>query len=168
MVPYWCVVRAQQNHERLAVESVVVRLGYELFVPRIRVRIASRWKTVGLFGSYFFCRIESQWRAIERAPGVLSLIKHGETPARCPDAEIAALLERSDPDGIIRLPSRSSVQSPRRTLAPGAHVAIAGGPLAGFEAIHTGMTTHERELVLLNVLGAQRPVAVPAHLIAPQ
>jgi hypothetical protein len=100
-MPFWAVVRAQQNHERLAVESVGVRLGYEIFTPRIRVRVASRWKTVGLFGSYFFCRIESQWRAIERAPGVLNLIKTGDSLAKCPDAEIAKLLDRSDADGII-------------------------------------------------------------------
>jgi hypothetical protein len=52
-------------------------------------------------------------------------------------------------------------------IAPGATVAIVDGPFRGLEGIYAGMGARERELVLLNVLGAQRPVAVPAHLIAP-
>jgi hypothetical protein len=47
-------------------------------------------------------------------------------------------------------------------------VAIAGGPFRGFEAIHTGMATHERELVVIDLLSRQTTVAVPGSLIVPQ
>jgi transcriptional antiterminator RfaH len=163
---YWSVVRAVPQHERLAAESVG-RAGFETFVPRIRTRIESRWRTTPLFGVYFFARIEDRWRAIERSMGVLDIVKFGTTPARCPDEEIAKLIARSDPDGVVRLQARPLMTS-SRVFASGAHVAIAGGPFAGLDAIHTGMTAHERELVLINILGARRPVEIAARFVRPQ
>jgi transcriptional antiterminator RfaH len=162
-MPYWVAVRSAPSHERLAWEGVG-QAGFETFIPKIRIRIGAQWRTQPLFGCYFFVRVVDRWRVLERTMGVLTVVKFGAAPARCPDEEIAALLERSDRDGIIRLAARPSSLS-RRVLAPGAHVAIAGGPFRGFEAIHTGMTAHERELVLINLLGRQTTVAVPAGLI---
>jgi transcription antitermination factor NusG len=146
------------HHERLAHEGVA--LAFEIFVPRIRERTGARSRTTPLFGGYFFVRVIDQWRAIERTMGVAGVVKVGAVPSRCPDAEIAALLSRADPDGIIRL-AAGRVQPPRRVLTPGAMVAIAGGPFRGFDGIYAGQTAQERELVLLNILG------VAAGLIAP-
>jgi transcriptional antiterminator RfaH len=162
---FWAVVRAAPNRERLACESVV-QAGFEIFVPRIRVRVGSQWRTTPLFGSYFFARIIDRWRVIERSPGVLSTIKFGTSPARCPDEEIARLIERSDRDGIIRLPPRP-LSPPRRTFSRGAMVAIADGPFAGFSGLYAGQTVHDREIILLDILGASRPVEVSAGLLAP-
>jgi hypothetical protein len=44
---------------------------------------------------------------IGRAFGVASVVKFGLTPAKVPDEEIAKLIARSDPDGIVRLAARS-------------------------------------------------------------
>ena len=80
---------------------------------------------------------------------------HGDTPARCRDEEIGKLFMRADPDGIIRLnPLRSS----RRRMAVGTRVIIADGPLKGFEGLYLGQSARDRERVLLEVLGAKRPV----------
>jgi transcriptional antiterminator RfaH len=168
-MPYWAVARTAPHHERLAVESVGLA-GFETFVPRIRVKVGAQWRTTPLFGCYFFVRVVDRWRAIERTMGVLSVVKFGSTPARCPDEEIAALLDRADPDGVIRLSARplASQPSPRRVLEKGAPVAIAGGPFRGFAAIHTGMTAQERELVLIDLLGRKMTVAVPADHVVPQ
>jgi transcription antitermination factor NusG len=157
---YWAVVRAIPQHERLAAESVG-RAGFETFIPRIRARTGSRWRTIPLFGVYFFARIEDRWRAVERAMGVLDVVKFGATPARCPDEVVAELLARSDPDGVVRLQARPPIAS-SRVFACGAQVAIASGPFAGLNGIHTGMKVHERELVLLHILGARRPVEIAA------
>jgi transcription antitermination factor NusG len=145
------------NRERLAYENVVLR-GFEVFVPKIRTRIGGQWKTVGLFPCYLFVRVVDRWRAIERSPGVLSLIKFGEQHGR--------LLERSDRDGIIRLPARPP--PPSRSLALGASVTIGDGLFRGLDGVYAGMTTHERELVLINILGASRPVEISTGLIVPQ
>jgi hypothetical protein len=143
--------------------------GYETFMPRTRQRVGLRWRTLPLFAGYFFARIvDGRWRAIERSLGVHSVVKFSEaSPAKCPDAEIAKLIARSDADGVVRLPTPRSQRLPRRSL-PGARVVITGGALRGFEAIHTGMTSNERELVLLNVLGAPRQVEIASGLLRAQ
>ena len=66
----------------------------------------------------------------------------------------------------MRLPPRAP-QPPRRILAPGTAVAIADGPFRGFAGLYAGQTRQERELVLINILGASRPVEIAAGLIAP-
>jgi transcriptional antiterminator RfaH len=164
-MPYWVAVRAAPNHERLAYEGVG-QAGFETFTPKIRNRVGSQWRTQPLFGCYFFARVVDQWRALERTMGVLGVVKFGPTPARCPDAEIAALLERSDPDGVARLRARPLAAA--RLIAPGSTVAIADGPFRGLSVIYAGMNATEREIVLLTILGATRPIAVAARLIVPQ
>jgi transcription antitermination factor NusG len=115
-----------------------------------------------LFVPYIFVRVTAQWHAIIRTPGVVSLIRHNDRPARVPDEEIGKLIRRSDRDGIIRLSS----PPPRPALRPGAHVSIVSGPLAGFDAIYQGQTAREREVILMNLLGgAQVRVEVTAGLL---
>ena len=99
-------------------------------------------------------------------PGVAGVVKFGSEPARCPDQEIAQLLARADPDGIIRL-NRSPASSAAHVFEPGAAVMISAGPFAGFSAIYSGMTAHERELILIDVLGRATPVDVAAGLVVP-
>jgi transcription antitermination factor NusG len=91
-----------------------------------------------LFSSYFFTRIEDRWRPIERVLGVAGLVKFGDKRAKCPDAEIAKLIARSDPDGVVRLALRPSSQTGRSGLAPGAKVLVVSGPVRGFNAIYAG------------------------------
>jgi transcriptional antiterminator RfaH len=158
--PYWAVARTLPNHDRLAAECIA--RSFEIFVPKVRTRFGA----TPLFPCYLFIRIVDRWRVIERTMGVLSLIKFGDKPAKCPDNEIALLLARADPDGIIRLGPRRSLNGTRSTLAPGATVTVTGGPLAGFDGLYQGQGAHDRERVLLTMLGAQRPVEIAAGLLA--
>ena len=43
---------------------------------------------------------------------------------------------------------------------------ILAGEFASFSGIHTGMSARAREIVLINMLGAERQVAVASHLVA--
>ncbi len=165
-MPYWVAVRAAPHHDRLAAESVALA-GFETFTPKIRMRIGAQWRTAPLFGCYFFARVVDQWRILERSMGVLSVVKFGTVPARCPDEEIAKLIERVGSDGVVRLPARPPQLVPR-IIAPGAGVLIRDGPLAGFNGLYAGQTAGERELVLIDLLGRQTPVAIAAGLIVPQ
>jgi transcriptional antiterminator RfaH len=164
-MPYWAVIRAVPQHDRLAAESVV-QAGFEIFTPRIRTRVESRWKTTPLFGLYFFVRVVDRWTVLERTRGVAGVVKFGTTPARCPDAEIAQLFERSDPDGIVRL-NRSPPHPAQHVFTPGAAVAIADGPFRGVNAIYAGMSAQDRELILIDILGRQTPVQISASALAP-
>jgi transcriptional antiterminator RfaH len=162
MPPYWAVARTLPNHDRLAAECIAQR-GYELFIPKVRTKHGA----TPLFAGYLFVRIVDRWRVIERTMGVLSLIKFGDHPAKCPDEEIARLIARADRDGVVRL-ARAGVNGTRPTFAAGAKVTITGGALMGFDAIHTGMTAHDREIILIELLGASRRIEVAAGLLAPR
>jgi transcriptional antiterminator RfaH len=167
MPAYWAVLRSAPGHDVLAYEGVV-RAGFEIFTPKIRTRVGAKWKTNPLFGCYFFARVIDQWRVLERTIGVLSVVKAAGMPAKCPDEEIATLIARSDADGVIRLSSNLTSQSVvRRAFESGAQVTIVDGPFRGFNGLHTGMSTRDREMVLIDILGGPRPVEVSAGLVVP-
>jgi transcriptional antiterminator RfaH len=161
-MPFWGVVRSQTQRERFAAEQLEHR-GFETFLPLIETKRA----TQPLFASYFFIRIESQWQVINRTFGVLCLVRVGDCPAKCPDAEIARLKAMTDGHGYIRLPALPTV-APRRIIAKGAPVTIAGGPFKGFAGLYQGMSRRDRELVLLDLLGRQTTVEIAAALVVPR
>jgi transcription antitermination factor NusG len=136
--------------------------GFEVFLPLIQTKLAF----APLFSSYFFVRIVDRWRAINSTFGVLCLVRVGDCPARCPDAEIDAL-KAMTVGGFVRLPEARGAPVGRK-IAIGAKVMVTGGPFGGMSGLYAGQTTRERELVLLNLLGGQRPVAIAANLIVPQ
>jgi transcription antitermination factor NusG len=91
------------------------------------------------------------------------MIAFGDRPARVPDHEIAGLKSRMTGErGLITLPPPPG----RRRFTKGERIQIVAGPFAGLSAMHTEMTAHQRDLVLLAMLGSQRAVAIAAHLIA--
>lgn len=156
------VVRSLPQRERFAAEQLGLR-GYEAFLPLVPTKRAS----APLFAGYFFIRIVEQWRVVNRTLGVLCLVRVGDCPARCPDNEIERLKALIDGHGFVRLPDRPSTPV-KRKIAIGAKVWITSGPFGGMSGLYAGQSTRERELVLLNIVGGQRPVTVAAHLIAPQ
>jgi transcription antitermination factor NusG len=164
MPPYWAVIRCVPNHDRLAAECVA-QAGFEIFTPKIRTRLDSRWRTVPLFAGYLFVRIVDRWRILERTLGVLNVVKVGTTPSRCPDAAITELLDRADPDGVVRL-ARAGASVGRPSFAAGTKVMVTGGAFRGFSGLHSGQTAREREIILLEQLGGPRPVEVPACPVA--
>jgi transcriptional antiterminator RfaH len=152
--PFWAVARTILHHDRLAAENVA-RAGYEVFAPKIKTRVSARWRVAPLFPGYLFVRVVEQWRIIERTIGVLTLVKFGNTPARCPDAEVAKLLARSDDGGIMALP-------PAPTIALGTRVRVIDGPFRGFEGLYAGMIARDRERILIDLLGRQTAVELGA------
>jgi transcription antitermination factor NusG len=159
---FWGVVRSLPKREAFAAERLRMDHGFEVFLPLVQTKRASQ----PLFSGYFFCRIVDRWRAINSTLGVLCLVRVGDCPARCPDHEIE-VLRSMVVGGFVRLPEALGPPV-KRQIAIGSKVKITSGPFGGWVGLYAGMTTRERELVLLNVLGAQRPVAIASHLIAPQ
>lgn len=156
---YWAVARTLGHRETFAAQRLTER-GFEIFLPRVATGRAIQ----PLFAGYLFCRIaEGHWRAIETTMGVFKVIRFGDTPARCPEAEVEALMDKVDPDGVIRLAAPPI--EPRQKIAAGAKVKVIAGPLQGVAALHSGMTQGEWEILLISMLGAARQVAVPAHLV---
>jgi transcriptional antiterminator RfaH len=145
-MPYWAVAQTLVRRESFAA-SRLLDDGFDAFAPKIH--------TGALFPGYIFIHIEERWRSIDRTVGVLKLVKFGEHPARCPDAEIAKLRAQLDDKGFVRLPPPS--KTTHRDIPIGARVRVAGG----FNAIYAGMTVRERQIVLMDILGRQRRVVLP-------
>jgi transcription antitermination factor NusG len=97
---------------------------------------------------------------------VLKLVKFGDAPAHCPDAEIDRL-KAMIVGGFVRLPDRPP-KPVRRVFRKGDPLKIIGGPLQGAAALHTGLSAAEKEILLVSMLGAQRRIAVPAYQVAAQ
>ena len=160
-MPFWGVVRSQPKREAFAAERLADG-GFETFLPAIQTKRASQ----PLFAGYLFVLIIDRWRAINSTLGVLALVRTGDCPARCPDREIASLKAMVDGHGYIRLPEGPGAPTERK-IAIGAKVRITAGPFGGMSGLYAGQSTRERELVLLNVLGGQRPVSIAGGLVAP-
>jgi hypothetical protein len=105
-------------------------------------------------------------------------VKSAGAPSSGPRASSSASLRRgsrtsrSPSFSSGRIQTGSSVSRPpvavsRADLRAGAGVAIADAPLRGFDAVYSGMTAHERELVLITILGAPRSVEIAAGLVVP-
>jgi transcriptional antiterminator RfaH len=163
MPAFWGVVRSLPKREAFAAERLRVDQGLEMFPPLVQTKRAS----APLFNGYFFCRIIDRWRSINSTFGVLCLVRVGDCPARCPDREIDALKAMIDGHGYIKLPE-APPPPVRRKIAIGAKVRIASGPFGGWRGLYAGQSTREREKVLLNLLGGQRPVLIAADLVIPQ
>jgi len=74
----------------------------------------------------------------------------GEQPARVPDAVIAEIRSR-ERNALVELPRP-------RGLAPGMRVQVISGPLRDQIGLLGALRPHERVLVLLQLLGGERPV----------
>jgi transcriptional antiterminator RfaH len=163
MPAFWGVVRSLPKREIFAAERLRMDHGFEVFLPLVQTQRAS----APLFAGYFFCRIVDRWRSINSTFGVLCLVRTGDCPARCPDREIDALKAMIDGHGFIKLPE-APPPPVRHTIAIGAKVRITSGPFGGMSGLYVGMSTKDREKVLLNLLGGQREIRIASNLVVPQ
>jgi transcriptional antiterminator RfaH len=158
---WWTCARTEPRHESFAATHLAAA-GFTTLLPKVPTKSG----VLPLFVNYLFVFIAEGivWQRIGRTPGVAALLRFGsDEPARVAEAEILALKARMDPaTGLIRLPP---APSKRRAFAKGDKVKILGGAFAGVDALHTGMTASQRELILIQMLGAERTVGVAAHLV---
>src|SRR5580693_507347 len=147
MPAFWGVVRSLPKREAFAAERLRMDHGFEVFLPLVQTQRASQ----PLFSGYFFCRIIDRWRLINSTFGVLCLVRVGDCPARCPDHEVDSLKALIDGHGYIKLPE-TPANPIRRNIAIGSKVKITAGPFSGMSGLYAGMSTNDREKILLNLL----------------
>jgi transcriptional antiterminator RfaH len=159
----WSAVRLQPHRERLALAELT-RAGYETYCPRIlhrRVAHGRRIETTPLlFPNYIFVVIVLQWHTARFAPGVASIIMDGVKPARVPDAVIDELKAR-ERGGIIMLPKKPQL-APDAGFQVNERLRIRTGPLRGLFGLYAGQAPHDRIQVLMQILGAVRPIEFAA------
>jgi transcriptional antiterminator RfaH len=138
VVSYWAVVQTHSRHEHI-VRLLLMRLGFQTYAPRIK----HHGRIAPLFPSYLFVFITDRWYPIRWCPHVLRLLMSGEQPAPVPDDFLADLRKR-ERKGFIQLPL------PFKT---GQKVRISKGTFAGRIGIYAGMTSKQREAILLELMG---------------
>jgi transcriptional antiterminator RfaH len=152
---FWAVVQAEAQRER-AVRLLLMRQGFETYMPRIKVRN----RISLLFPTYVFVRIIDQFYSIMWTPGVVRLLMAGDKPA-CLKDEIITTIRKREIGGFVKLPL------PNRQLKPGQKVRVIGGSFNGQIGLYEGQTSRDRERVLLELLGQAVPVELPARDIRP-
>ena len=155
----WSAVRLQPYRERLALNELALA-GYETYCPRILHRRVAHGRKIEttplLFPGYAFVAIVMQWYSAHYAPGVIGFVMGGERPARVPDAMIDELKGR-ERKGIIKLPEKPKPGS-RVDFQLNERLRIRTGPLRGLFGLYAGQAPHDRIMVLMQILGASRPI----------
>jgi len=118
-------------------------------------------RTESLFPRYVFLRSDPSLQSlapIRSTRGVTGVVRFGGEPASVPDAVIAQILARIDPeDGFVRLGVPD--------LLPGAAVRINEGPFTGLDAIFVSYHSDDRVRLLLQMLGSEREIVIPKFVL---
>ncbi len=147
----WYLVYCKPRQEATAVSNLE-RQGYEVYLPRareLRRRAGQRVSVVApMFPRYLFIHLDQEfdnWGPIRSTLGVVSIVRFGQVPACVPDALIAMLRAREDPEGVQTIE--------RELFRPGIRVRVMAGSLAGYEGIFLAKSARDRVVVLLDILG---------------
>src|SRR5688572_19506459 len=100
----WLVVWTESRAER-KVASRIGTLGLDTWVPQLRERHrwSDRWRevVVPLFPGYLFARCEqARVHRLLRTPGVLTVVKSGDRPARLSDDFVSSLRVALEHSGV--------------------------------------------------------------------
>lgn len=144
----WAVAVTRPNCE-LRVEGHLTRQGFVVYAPKIRERITLGGKLCNrqapLFRRYLFVDADQAPHAISRTFGVVGLLRSNISSSIIEDLKM-----RHNSDGFVQLPRFNQ----------GDKVRITHGPFAGHLALYQGMTSKQRESVLLAALNVRLELTV--------
>lgn len=153
----WFAAQLRPNSHNIAVRNLM-RQGFHSFLPLEEVtrRTASKFTTRlrPLFPGYVFVSMDIQmgsWRAVNSTFGITKLVSHCGAPARIPFALISQLMLRCDETGKLL---------PPKEFKPGDQVTLTRGPFSDFVAKIESISPDRRIWIMLELLGAERRVAV--------
>ena len=162
----WFCVRTHPKREHIAAAQLRHDPDIEVFLPRIRYRRKRRtglsWVTEALFPNYLFARFDlaASLRRIQGARGVRGVVHFGLRWPAIPGAAIEELREAMGLEEIRVMPA---------SLQPGDAVEISTGALGGLQAVISKvMSNGQRVAVLLDFLGRQTSVELPADQVVPE
>jgi transcriptional antiterminator RfaH len=162
--PHWYVVRTQAHNETRA-ELNLRRQGLHTYLPRyIRTRRhARRTETVvrPLFPRYLFVALDlgrDRWRVVNSTSGVCNVIGTHDEPLAVPDGIVEEIRAREGRDGLITLGLPAGVE-------PGSRVRLIDGIFADTKGVVERVTDNRRIAILLELLGRNVRVFVPAEAV---
>jgi transcription antitermination factor NusG len=151
---YWSVAQCEPQREPTA-HQFLTQQGFDVYLPIIK---GERRRFVPLFPSYLFVRIIDQWWAVTRTIGVLRVLMNGEQPAFVAD-DVVSKIQKQEKNGVIRLPAQ------RPKFLRGDEIRVVDGTFFGKIGVYEGMAPHDRQRVLLELLGRKVPVELPQTAI---
>jgi len=162
----WYAVYTRQGMELWARSNLWQR-GFDVYLPRYRKvrRHARRTETVSvpLFPRYLFVRAdleEGGRRAIDSAAGVSHLVAFGGRPAPVADRIIDEIRGREGDDGFVRLAALAE------DYRCGDRLRIDAGAMCDRVGLFHCRADKERVVILLDLLGRQLRVRVPAEYLS--
>jgi len=158
----WFVVYTKPRQEDTA-KAHLQRQHYDVYLPKSYCRsVRKRRRIESLFPRYLFLRLDTEsdnWGPIRSTRGVSHLVSFGGQPAYVPDGFVRGLKSNEDEGGV------------QRWIAPdyvaGDRVLIAEGLFAGYEAVCSALSGHQRVLLLLELAGSSLQVETKTDHIEP-
>lgn len=156
----WYAVQCKANQDARA-EVELVRQGYEVFRPKLRIRRGQRLRLDSYFPRYLFIRLGDLVRSfatVRSTRGVLRMVGWGGVIPVVPVAVIEMLRERVDTHDCVGA-------SPR--FRPKQKVRITDGPFHDLDGMFLACSGEERVVVLMNILQREQRLEFPADLVVP-
>jgi len=157
----WYVVHTQAQSEDRA-DLNLRRQGFTTYLPRyLRARRHARRTEMvvrPLFPRYLFVAMDiarDRWRAVQSTFGVSNLVVVGSDPVPLPDGVVEEIRAREGVEGLVRLGLPPGVK-------PGSPVRLIDGVFAEYRGVLERLADDRRVTVLLNLLGREVRVFVPA------
>lgn len=161
---HWHLAQVKPNADKIAIRNLE-RQNFTTFQPlerRTRVR-GGKFVTQlrPFFPGYVFIaypEVAAPWSLVNSTYGVARLVTFGGRPAPVPAGIVAGLQAACGEDGTMTLDHQ---------LRAGAAVTISSGPFASFVAEVERITPDRRVLVLIDFMGKQTRVKLPAADLCP-
>lgn len=159
----WHILLCKPNQNHIAARHLK-RMPVDVFMPYHMINVRQgghfRLKRQPLFAGYVFvggAPKQLPWRRIRATPGVSQVIGlDARGPAQVPCDVIEGLVHRCDEEGMLQTEPDLSV---------GDKIKIKSGPFAEFISKVEHIDADQRVHALLDLLGAERRVAVdPRHI----
>lgn len=144
---FWAVVTTHPQSEQKALTHLLWQ-GFECYAPRERTVKISHGRKVFveryLFPRYLFVWIQQQWHVLLSTFGISRVLMNGEVPAQLPSTWVTEMKSKEH-NGFVVLP--------RERYKIGEPVRINAGLFQGQIGLYQGMTSRQREVVMLSNLG---------------
>lgn len=162
----WYAIHTLPRGEEIALKNLKAQ-GFDSFLPRYHKprRHARKMEVVvaPLFPRYLFVALDleaDQWLSVNSTRGVAYIVRQKGCPAALPDGVIDNLKQTTDLQEQETVPLSSL-----RLFSEGSKLEVVQGAFAGYTALYEKMTDGERVQLLLNMLGREVRISVPAHAV---
>ncbi|WP_127470636.1 transcription/translation regulatory transformer protein RfaH [Thiomicrorhabdus aquaedulcis] len=160
----WSVIMTKPKQDAVA-EEHLMRQGYHVYRPKIKVQKTQRGKVVecleSLFPRYLFIQITSQnpnWAPIRSTKGVFKLVSFGNRLATI-NARLIDVIQQTENA------TSHDYFGQGFDLKAGDKLRVESGPFYGLEAVFDCYDAKKRVVMLMSILGQMQKVVLDASQI---